>query len=303
MPTHSPMPLEKCLAELKKDRCTLPAFVVEGSDDARIYTWVLQALGLSSYQVKIVKASTKGDLLQIYEAVDENRDSYADFPIVFIADLDMFLFEGVPSEYNGVVFTNGYSIENDLYSFANLEELLDPMSERENHKKVLDTIIEWFAFEIQEYQAGRYSKIARNLEEIVPEDGTTMDPEFLKYLRECRGFTSPCQAIHDEIKKDYKLKLRGKILFEILNRFLCHKNRKYKYSKIHLFEIAIRKPDDSTLKDKLIKKIRCKLNDEKQKLAACAPKKAPGRERLTIYANPHRIREDIPKWSEIQDRV
>ena len=285
MPTSDPKTLKDSLAELEKDRCALPTLVVtlvvEGSDDECIYNWVPQALGLKPYEVKVVTARTKSRVLKMYEAVHKNRDWYVDVPIVFIADLDMYLFENIPPKYRGVVFTSGYSIENDLYSFTDLESLLDPLSEMENHRKVLDTIIEWFAFEIQEHRAGRYSKIARKLEDIVPKGETTMDPQF----RKCRGFTSPCQTIHEVIKNDYKLKLRGKTLFDILVRFLSHKDREIRHSKRTLFENAFKNPTYPKLKNKFIDKIKSKIKDEKRKLAAHAPKRVPGPERFTIYTH------------------
>ena len=276
--------LNDYLAELEKGICEVQTLVVEGSDDECIYNWVPQELGLGPNELSVQCVGTKGMVLKMYEAVHKDRHLYADVPIVFIADQDMFLFDGIPEKYEGVVFTSGYSIENDLYSFANLEGLLDP-SEKRDYTKLLDTIIEWFAFEIQEHRAGRRSKIARKLEKIVPKDQTTMDPQF----RECRGFKPPCKTIHDEIKKDYKLKLRGKTLFDILVRFLSHRDRDIGHHKKALLESAFKTPKYVHLRDELIEKIKDKLDEEKEALADRVPKRAPGQERFTIYENPNRV--------------
>ena len=284
MPTPNPTTLNEFLAELQRGRCKLQTLVVEGSDDVYIYNWVRQELGLEPYQLSVLRVGTKGMVLQMYEAVHKDRHLYADVPIVFIADQDKYLFDGIPKEYSGVVFTSGYSIENDLYSFGNLENLLDP-SEKVEHGELLDTIIEWFAFEVQEHRAGRRSKIACKLEKIVPKGQTTMDPQF----RECRGFEPPSTTIHDEIKKNYKLKLRGKTLFDILVRFLSHSDREIGHHKKALLESAFKNPTHVGLRDELIKKIKDKLNEEEKAIAARVPKRSPGQERLTIYAHPNRI--------------
>lgn len=278
--------LDDYLAELEKGRDISQTLVVEGSDDECIYNWVPQELGLKPNQLNVLSVGPRSMVLKMYEAVHKNRHLYADVPIVFIADQDTYLFDGIPKEYSGVVFTSGYSIENDLYSFANLESLLDP-SEKAEHEELLETIIEWFAFEVQEHRAGRRSKIACKLKKIVPKDQTTMDPQF----RECRGFEPPSKTIHDEIKKDYKLKLRGKTLFDILVRFLSHSGRAIKHNKRVLLESAFKNPAHVHLRDELIKKIKDKLNEEEKAIAARVPKRPPGPERLTIYAHPSRIRE------------
>ena len=75
-------------------------------------------------------------------------------PVAFVADKDMWLFSGIPSNYDGVIWTDGYSIENDLYAGTELENLLDA-EEALEHQQTLNAIVEWFAFEVEECLAGK----------------------------------------------------------------------------------------------------------------------------------------------------
>ena len=63
----------------------------------------------------------KNKLLRVYK----RRNEYAHLPIAFVADRDMWLFSRIPSCYHGIIWTQGYSIENDLYAGAELENLLN----------------------------------------------------------------------------------------------------------------------------------------------------------------------------------
>ena len=79
----------------------------------------------------------------------------------------MWLFSGIPSDYDGVIWTEGYSIENDLYADAELENLL-AVEESQEHQQLRDAIVEWFAFEVEEYLADRPFKVSNHCNEVVP---------------------------------------------------------------------------------------------------------------------------------------
>ena len=70
-------------------------------------------------------------------AVYKRRNEFAHLPVAFVADRDLWLFSGIPPDYPDIIWTEGYSIENDLYADANLENLLDA-DEVEEHQQVLD---------------------------------------------------------------------------------------------------------------------------------------------------------------------
>ena len=242
------------LPELKIDEVTelvatlrnsrKPNIVVEGKDDASIYEMLVEQLGIFNVDFHI--SGGKEKLLKIYE----RRREFAHVPVAFIADKDMWLFSEIPDLYKGIIWTKGYSIENDLYAGAELERLMDA-SERLEHRKVLDAIVEWFAFEVEEFLAGRAPKVNIHCNQIVPQKQTQIDDEF----RKSRGMRKPNPELHRQIREAYQLQLRGKLLFQLLVRFLSESNRATKHSRRGLHEIALKMPDVHPLMDRLMQEI------------------------------------------------
>ena len=187
----------------------LPTVIVEGKDDHQIYQWVERCAG--SQKANVLSVGGKETLLAVYK----RRNEFAHLPVAFVADKDLWLFSGIPPDYPDIIWTEGYSIENDLYADADLENLLNA-GEAAEHRQVLDSIIEWFAFEVEEHLAGREARVATHCNQVVRPGKTEMDQGF----RNSRRFRSPNQTLHQQIKDKYQLQLRGKTLFQVLVRFL-----------------------------------------------------------------------------------
>ena len=102
-------------------RSELPTVVVEGKDDMQIYRWVEARIG--NRNADVLPVGGRENPLSVYE----RRTEYAHLPVAFVADRDMWLFSGIPPGYRDIIWTEGYSIENDLYLGAELENMLDPM--------------------------------------------------------------------------------------------------------------------------------------------------------------------------------
>ena len=126
-----------------------------------------------------------------------------------------------------------------------------------NIKQVRDIIIEWFAFEVEEYLAGREARVATHPNRVVPLGETEMDQGF----RTRRGFRSPNQTLHQRIKEAYPLQLRGKTLFQVLVRFLSASNRSPKHSTSGLYEIAVKMTSPQPLIDRLIGEIERTISE------------------------------------------
>ncbi len=246
-----PYPTEDELVNTLR-RSSLPTVLVEGKEDMPIFRWVEERLG--SRKASVQAAGDKNKLLSVFN----RRREFPDLPVAFVADKDMWLFSGIPSGYNHVIWTEGYSIENDLYVDAELEELLDPKETLE-HQQLLDTIAEWFAFEVEEYLACKYFRIAHHCNRVVPCGQTQMDESF----RRARGFRSPSREIHRQVREAYQLQLRGKLLFQMLIRYLSAPDRQRKYSYSDLYDKAFGMTPPHPLRDRLVERIEKTIAEQK----------------------------------------
>jgi hypothetical protein len=164
----------------------------------------------------------------------------------FIADKDMWVFQGVPQKYATISFTNGYSIENDLYSdgFKRLDELLDA-DELVHKAALLENVAEWFASEAEKY--------LNNGNEMKLSEITLLSPKVMEknknhftttFLTE-RAFVKPTpQMIKLVYDENYK-RLRGKYLFEIYTKIFEYYRKSIDvksviYHKNHLMDICYR---------------------------------------------------------------
>ncbi len=238
MPAHYPTENE-LVATLRRSQ--LPTVIVEGKEDERIYRWVEARIGTRN--ANVLPVGGRDMLLAVYK----RRNEYAHLPVAFVADRDMWLFSGIPTHYHGIIWTQGYSIENDLYAGADLENQLESDEARE-HQQVLASLIKWFSFEVEEHLAGREAQVNKHCNEIVPIGVTEMDLEF----RTQRGFRPPGNELYHRIRDGYKLQLRGKSLFQILLRFLNAPGRGTRYNTSTLHEIAFKQTNPHELMNRLI---------------------------------------------------
>ncbi len=252
MPVPSPT-VEELVAALR--RSALPTILVEGQEDMRIYRWIEARLG--TRVANVLPTGGRDKLLSVYE----RRQEFSNLPVAFVADRDMWLFSGIPSNYDGVIWTEGYSIENDLYAGANLENLLDSEEELE-HQQVLDAIVEWFACEVEKCLANEPYKVKIHCNRVVPLGQTQIDEK----IRKCRGFRPPREEIHRQIREAYQLQLRGKTLFDMLVRFLSAPDRDIKHSIRGLYEIAFKMTPSHPLMTRLIQEIERSIAEQSSAL-------------------------------------
>ncbi len=105
---ENPLTADILIATIK--RSALPTIFVESKDDAIIYRGFESFLGIG--KIDFIQCGGRNTVLKIYE----RRNELSSKKIKFIADRDMWVFTSVPAEYLEVIFTQGYSIENDLYT-------------------------------------------------------------------------------------------------------------------------------------------------------------------------------------------
>ena len=250
-----------------------PNIIVEGKDDEIIYGTLVERLG--RFDVGFFSAGSKDTLLRLSEELSEyeNAGDFRHAPVAFIADRDMWLFRGIPPRYDNIIWTDGYSIENDLYSHAKLS---DRVGNKAEYDQTLDSISMWFAYKVEEYleknppektfesiRDEEHVDVAYHLNRVVPPEKTTLGPdlEFLpldhERVREIRG--------------TYHLQLRGKQLFQLLVRFLNKPSQGFRDATVSyygLYNDAIMVPESNQLFSRLENEIQEKLNEQKRRIAA-----------------------------------
>lgn len=206
-----------------------PTLLVEDTGDLTVYHWMEERLGMG--YGAIYPCGGRTVLLSLYN----RRGQFPNAKLVWLADLDMWRFSSPPPDLSGIIFTTGYSIENDIYAGSNIEQLLTS-TEADQHRQVLSLLCEWMAFEIGQFRSGHQPEVACSVRSVIDFEAMTLCPNFCKR----RNYASPNTAEVGAVKNDYKLSIRGKTLIDALVYFLSDPNRKSKHSKAALVESALK---------------------------------------------------------------
>lgn len=83
-----------------------------------IYRWLEHEVGINN--ANFFPCGGRDTLLKVFE----RRDEFKNLKCIFVADKDTFVYINPPEKYNDIIWTNGYSIENDLYYGKGIEQLL-----------------------------------------------------------------------------------------------------------------------------------------------------------------------------------
>lgn len=225
--------------------------IVADQDDVFIYQKLVERHKMLA--VKVYASGGRSNLLHLYE----RRDEFVHVPGTFVADREMGLFSGIPESYEDIIWTNGYSLKNDVYVEAQLEHFLEP-HETWRHGQVLNAITEWFAFEVEEALAGRSTQVdSLHCNQIVLPGQIQLDGDFLKR----RGFRPPNSELVQRIRSEYQSKLPGKFLFQILTRFLNARGRNFRFNigVSSLYRVAFLMLESYRLLDRLMQQVKKKL--------------------------------------------
>ena len=237
----------------------LPTIVVVGADNANIIGNLVKYLDVG--RVNVESTGERDTLLSVYE----RRDELAHLPVVFVADQEMKLFTGIPKRYTDIIWTQGYSLKNDLYVDTDLEVLLEP-HEVWRHQQVLNSTIEWFAFEVEEFLRGKPVKMDFQLSEIVRQGELKLDKGFC----ERRGFSQPSPKLVQQIRDRYQFLLPGDFLFQVLARFLNIRGRDFNFNiaSRSLYDIAVEMHDSQRKSPlyTLMRKIEDQLENEERQV-------------------------------------
>ena len=111
---------------------------------------------------------------------------------------------------------------------------------------------------IEEYLAGNAPKFNLHCDEMVPPGKTELDAGFC--VRQ--SFRTPNMARVQQIRSEYQLLLRGKLLFQLLVRFLSKPTHGFEKASLNdyaLYNLALRMPEDHPLLDRLMEQVKQKI--------------------------------------------
>jgi hypothetical protein len=225
---------EEILATLRNS--SLPTVLVEGKGDMSLYRKLEKRVGFG--EMSFLECEGRNTLLEVYK----DRGSVAGKKVAFLADLDLWHYVGVPTVFEEIVFTTGYSIENDLYfdGHERLNDLLDT-SELEFVSSLLFNVSEWFGFEVERMLQGNEAEFANTTllsTSVTALKSNELLPEFLQ----SRNFIAPSQSLLAQIQDQHFSGLRGKFIFQAFLKVFAHLRTKNEttYSEKHLWDICYR---------------------------------------------------------------
>lgn len=204
---------DEIVAALK--RSSLSTVVVEGDDDIIVYRKLENEL--AKFDVDVIVAKGRNTLIEVFRRRAEINNGQK---IAFIADRDQWVFAAVPEEflYKELLFTDGYSIENDVYRDGKLHAYMDA-AESTQFKNEIDKVIECYALAMSRMLKNQEGRVAVHPNMILDD---AMQCAQLLQLEP--GETYPT-ALRNQIAANYERLLRGKTLMGVLMRQLSRPGR------------------------------------------------------------------------------
>lgn len=235
------MTVEEIIAYL--NHSNIPTLLVEGKDDFQIYRWIEEKLEDTEFD--ILPCGGRRALLDLYD--EKHKIKKED--TLFFADLDLWLFSGVPIEYKDINFTNGYSIENDIYNSAKdlLESLINPVKLIEYYKAI-DELSKWYTFEVNEHLNSRSYFLNVSPRRLLNNKTYDLSEAYIP----SRDYSSLDSKLYKDIKDNYDLKIRGKNLLDLWEWFVQDKGLK----RDAMFEIIFKFMDQNNFVLESIDKIK-----------------------------------------------
>jgi len=224
----------------------IPTVLVEGRDDINVFRFIEKRVAYSAKEINFIPCGGKDILFNVYI----RKNEFSSKKIAFLADRDMNLFKDRTTHLEEIIWTKGYCIENDIFAGSNLLNFFSP-KERSEFEATVKEICRWFAFEVEKYFRSEEFIVRYSIYEICRDHPSKLCSKFLVGI----GFKEPDEELLNDIIINYKLKLRGKQIFQVLVRILATKDRYSSFSKDNLIEIALRVNQKNVYINNLIEKI------------------------------------------------
>lgn len=216
--------IDELVAYLNNTR--IPTVLVEGDGDLAAFRWIETTLG--TLAANVFPCRGRSTLLALFARRGELRSRLA-----FLADLDVFVYTGVPLTLRDIVWTEGYCIENDIFSDARdqLFCFLNP-EEMPVYNELLTSVCEWFAGTLYENETSGTGNFSTHVNHLVSHGTNTVAPRFL--------YIGVPKELVEHVFENHVLLLRGKQQFQVLARILGTTGRRPQYSYPQLVDLALR---------------------------------------------------------------
>ncbi|WP_171492629.1 DUF4435 domain-containing protein [Acinetobacter brisouii] len=180
--------------------------VVEGSDDIVVYRNLITIY--KSKGINVIAAGGKDKVLEVFDNL-KNTSNLA--KAIFIVDQDSWIFTGIPPQYQHprIIYTSGYSIENDIYVDKNLDLLMQGVGVYTSFQTKLAQYLEWFALAINRYCTNNN---ANSVKLDIHPDNFFRNVNLYCALQS--GEAHP-NSTYNDLMINYALKFRGKCLMPL----------------------------------------------------------------------------------------
>lgn len=196
------------------ERSDLFSIVIEGVDDLLVYNEFEQIYEDLIPMVDILPVGGRNTVLGIFDRLKTTPHLQR---TIFIVDKDQWVIKGIDSNYihDRIIFTHGYSFENDIFIDGNLEN--DMRTKNANvFNEELSTVLNWYALEMDRILNGNITlNLSMHIDHLFNQANihTTPQPDE----------TFPT-AVLAQLKTEYPRLLRGKTLLQFYKRVMNKRN-------------------------------------------------------------------------------
>ena len=223
----------------------LPTLLVEGRSDMSMFQSIEDEC--FSGEVDILPVGGRTSLFEIYSRRVEYRDSN----VAFLADADMFAFGSPPREYTDVIFTHGYSIENDILSGGEALKVIT-RKHKSQWEKILRALCHWFASIVHRCLEGEFVTYNFHPSKIVDFHSGEIHPAYRSVL--ISGYLLRSEAAGIALSPIRYL--RGHTLIDGIGHFLAETKFRPKCSKEFLLHLDVLSWEDNVAISRIVSEVR-----------------------------------------------
>ncbi len=150
MTLHAQLTEDEIIATLERSSFEI-TILVEGSDDIIIYRNLEGFLEKKGYSyIDVLGVGGRNTILNIFNK-KKSGSILQDKKIIFIVDKDIWVNVGIPDQYinKNLIFTFGYSIENDVFMDVNCSAIVNSSPSQNEYEVYLDKFMQWYVLALQ----------------------------------------------------------------------------------------------------------------------------------------------------------